>query len=206
MTPDAVASRGREAGLKGSTQARRGGRALDAEQRRRAVGHVSEQHARGNGGPEDARRGNTPVLVIRIDGAGGQDLSHCEVRVLPGPPPEVARSVGVTAVLILRDATAGQVASSLRAATRGGSLSPELLDRLLPAEEGGAQDAERVALSEREHEVLLMLAEGATTRGIAEKLSYSERTVKNIVHDILEKLECKTRAHAVALAVRRGVI
>ena len=51
-----------------------------------------------------------------------------------------------------------------------------------------------------------MLADGESTRGIAERLSYSERTVKNIVRDLLVKLNCKTRAHAVALAVRQGVI
>ena len=51
-----------------------------------------------------------------------------------------------------------------------------------------------------------MLADGESTRGIAQRLSYSERTVKNIVHDLLAKLNCKTRAHAVALAARQGVI
>jgi len=42
--------------------------------------------------------------------------------------------------------------------------------------------------------VLRMLADGETTRGIAERLNYSERTVKNIVRDLLSKLNCKTRA------------
>jgi DNA-binding CsgD family transcriptional regulator len=51
-----------------------------------------------------------------------------------------------------------------------------------------------------------MLADGEGTREIAVRLNYSERTVKNIVHDLLIKLNCKTRAHAVALAARRGVI
>ena len=51
-----------------------------------------------------------------------------------------------------------------------------------------------------------MLADGQSTREIAERLSYSERTVKNIVRDLLIKLNCKTRAHAVGFATRRGVI
>ena len=51
-----------------------------------------------------------------------------------------------------------------------------------------------------------LIAEGESTRGIAERLSYSERTVKNIVHDLLVTLKCKTRAHAVALAAREGMI
>ena len=44
------------------------------------------------------------------------------------------------------------------------------------------------------------------TSDIAVQLCYSERTVKNVVHDILMKLNCRTRAHAVALATRSGVI
>ena len=51
-----------------------------------------------------------------------------------------------------------------------------------------------------------MLADGESTRGIAQRLNYSERTVKNIVHDLLAKMGCRTRAHAVALAARQGVI
>ena len=61
-------------------------------------------------------------------------------------------------------------------------------------------------LSQREHQVLRLLADGESTRGIAQRLNYSERTVKNIVHDLLVKLDCRTRAHAVALAATRGVI
>ena len=67
-------------------------------------------------------------------------------------------------------------------------------------------DAREPQLSDREYEVLRMLAEGESTRGIATQLSYSERTVKNIVRDLLVKLNGKTRAHAVALATRQGVI
>ena len=62
------------------------------------------------------------------------------------------------------------------------------------------------SLSDREREVLRWLAEGSDTREIASGLCFSERTVKNVVHDILMKLNCRTRAHAVALATRSGVI
>jgi DNA-binding NarL/FixJ family response regulator len=53
---------------------------------------------------------------------------------------------------------------------------------------------------------LRLLAEGSDTRGVAEDLCISERTVKNVVHDVLTKLNCRTRAQAVALATREGVI
>lgn len=61
-------------------------------------------------------------------------------------------------------------------------------------------------LTDREFDVLRLLADGSTTREIAEDLSYSERTIKNIVHSVLQKLNCRTRAHAVALAARHGVV
>ena len=54
--------------------------------------------------------------------------------------------------------------------------------------------------------MLRLLAEGASTRDIAERMNYSERTVKNIVHGLLVKLRGRTRAQAVAVAARRGVI
>ena len=63
---------------------------------------------------------------------------------------------------------------------------------------------DRGVLACRELNVLRLLAEGSTTREIAGELSYSERTVKNIVHDTLAKLHCRTRAHAVAVMARQG--
>lgn len=54
--------------------------------------------------------------------------------------------------------------------------------------------------------MLALLADGSDTKGIAEDLCYSERTIKNIVHDLLTKMNCRNRAHAVAQAARQGVI
>lgn len=61
-------------------------------------------------------------------------------------------------------------------------------------------------LTGRELDVLRLLAEGGSTRDIAQRMSYSERTVKNIVRDVLGKMQGRTRAHAVAVASRRGFI
>jgi DNA-binding CsgD family transcriptional regulator len=172
--------------------------------------------------PQSAVAGaRRPVLIVRVDAAGiePEDLAdttgaarRCDVRLVRSvrnPPTEPEWDVDgeVTAVVILRDATPSRVVSCVRAATRGGgSISPELLGQLLPMGEEERPDASEPHLSDREYDVLRMLADGESTRGIAEQLSYSERTVKNIVHDLLVKLNCKTRAHAVALAARQGVI
>ena len=61
-------------------------------------------------------------------------------------------------------------------------------------------------LARRELNVLRLLADGSCTREIAGELCYSERTVKNIVHDTLTKLNCRTRAHAVAVVARQGAL
>lgn len=61
-------------------------------------------------------------------------------------------------------------------------------------------------LTEREHDVLELIAQGEPTREVAVRLCYSERTVKNVLHDVTVKLGARTRSHAVARAVRNGLI
>ncbi len=157
-----------------------------------------------------------PVLVVKVDAAGidsrGGPERRCDVRLMRSAPGMAALQSSdsgdgeLTAVVILRDTTPSSVVSCVRAAMRGGSSLPELLGQLLPVGEEAPADAREPQLSDREYEVLRMLADGESTRGIATQLSYSERTVKNIVRDLLVKLNGKTRAHAVALATRQGVI
>jgi DNA-binding NarL/FixJ family response regulator len=61
-------------------------------------------------------------------------------------------------------------------------------------------------LSLREVNVLKLVAEGFGTHDIAQELSYSERTVKNILHDVTSRLQLRNRSHAVAYAIREGLI
>jgi DNA-binding NarL/FixJ family response regulator len=61
-------------------------------------------------------------------------------------------------------------------------------------------------LESREADVLRLLAEGLDTQEIAERLSYSERTVKNIIHGVLTRLNLRNRTHAVAFALRTGLL
>jgi DNA-binding NarL/FixJ family response regulator len=61
-------------------------------------------------------------------------------------------------------------------------------------------------LSEREIEVLKLLADGLDTSEIARRLSYSERTIKAVLHDVTARFQLRSRAHAVAYAVRAGLI
>lgn len=58
----------------------------------------------------------------------------------------------------------------------------------------------------RETRVLTLLAEGSDTREIARRLNYSERTVKSIIGDITTRFGLRNRSHAVAYALRAGLI
>jgi DNA-binding NarL/FixJ family response regulator len=81
-----------------------------------------------------------------------------------------------------------------------------MLRRSSPAPEADAARFAVSRLTEREQRVLGLIAEGYPTREVAEQLSYSERTVKNVLHDIVTKLNVRSRSQAVAHAVRDGLI
>ncbi len=127
----------------------------------------------------------------------------------------VLRAVEAGACTIIRrsEATPEHLASVLLAAVQGhGSLPPDLLGSLLSRigelHRHGAPRHELVVngFAEREVEVLRLLAEGLDTAEVAAKLSYSERTVKNVVHDVVTRLHLRNRCHAIAHAIRAGVI
>jgi DNA-binding NarL/FixJ family response regulator len=61
-------------------------------------------------------------------------------------------------------------------------------------------------LSAREIDVLRLAADGFDTGEIALKLSYSKRTVTNILHDVTSRFHLTNRTHAVAYAIREGLI
>jgi DNA-binding NarL/FixJ family response regulator len=61
-------------------------------------------------------------------------------------------------------------------------------------------------LESREVDVLRLLADGLDTLEIAQRLCYSERTVKNVIHGLLIRLKLRNRPHAVAFALRNGLL
>jgi DNA-binding NarL/FixJ family response regulator len=109
--------------------------------------------------------------------------------------------------LVVREGLSPEsLASSLSAVANGHGSVPIQVLGALTSEVRDSRDRAASTLHEREVAVLRLLADGGNTNDIASELAYSERTVKNIVHDLLVKLGCRTRAHAVALATRHGVI
>jgi DNA-binding NarL/FixJ family response regulator len=124
-----------------------------------------------------------------------------------------AIEAGASGVLRRSEATAGNLSTAVRSAAAGdGTLSPDLLGRLLRSV--GQLQRQVLAprgltfsgLTERETAVLRLLAQGCDTAEVGRRLFYSERTVKNIIHDVTVRLELRNRAHAVAYAIREGLI
>jgi DNA-binding NarL/FixJ family response regulator len=124
-----------------------------------------------------------------------------------------AVEAGATGVLRRSQSSPQTLLSSIRAASAGeGSLPPDLLGRLL----GQVGRLQRQVLSprgltfsgltDREVKVLRLLADGLDTGEVGRQLFLSERTVKNVVHDITSRLNLRNRTHAVAYAVRQGLI
>ena len=124
-----------------------------------------------------------------------------------------AVEAGVAGVLRRSEATPGNLGAAIRAVAAGeGRLPPDLLGRLLDQvgqlqrQVLGPRGLTFSGMTERELAVLRLLADGLDTTEIGRQLFYSERTVKNIVHDVTSRLDLRNRTHAVAYALRQGLI
>ena len=127
-----------------------------------------------------------------------------------------AMRAGAVGVLSKETLTPDALVSAMRAAAGGaGVLAPGLLGQLLAGARpnGTPLSAARTsrgrateALTARERRVLSLIADGQATREVARELSYSERAVKNVLHDAVTKLHARSRSKAVARAVRSGLI
>lgn len=108
---------------------------------------------------------------------------------------------------LLKDATLETLLDSIRAAARGDVLlKPATLARLLARSATGPRCAGDRELTERELAVLAGAARGERSKEIARNLGISERTVRAHLTSIYTKLEVDSRAAAVALALRAGIL
>lgn len=111
------------------------------------------------------------------------------------------------------EATPERLGEVVRSAASGdGAVPPDLLGRLLEhmsSVQSSILEPRGLSLSglsERETVVLRLVAEGLETSEIAERLCFSERTVKGVIHEVTTRLRLRNRAQAVAYAVRQGLI
>ena len=113
---------------------------------------------------------------------------------------------------LLKDVTLERLTRAIRTLAEGGTLiAPSITDRMLRAIRSGPSPAGPEAppvqsLTEREREVLRLVAHGYSNREIAEALFLAEGTVKNHVSTILPKLGARDRTNAVLRALHEGIL
>lgn len=141
----------------------------------------------------EVRARNPQVMVVMLTGSTDERLMLAAID---------AGCAG----FLTKDRAAAEVADAVRGAAAGEALvSPELLRRLLPQldrrERALGED-----LSDREREILVLLARGWTNKAIATQLFLSVNTVRNHVQSVLGKLGSHSKLEAVSTAVREGII
>jgi len=110
---------------------------------------------------------------------------------------------------LTKDCSIDEVVEAIRMAANGETaLSPQLAQTMLKEVRkihGTEKEEERV-ISKREEEVLQLIADGCSTPEVAAKLYISQKTVKNHLASIYEKLNARDRTQAVLTAVRLGIV
>jgi DNA-binding NarL/FixJ family response regulator len=165
----------------------------------------------------ERRRPDVALLDLNMPEVGGIEACaairrsnpDAEVMILTvsEQEPDLYASLRVGAAgYLLKDIAPGELIEAVLAAGRGepripASMAGRLLQELAGAEPEPSADP-LADLSEREREVLALLAEGLRNREIAERLVISEATVKTHVRHVLEKLRFRNRAEAAAFAAR----
>ncbi|MFF8195669.1 response regulator transcription factor [Streptomyces bobili] len=124
-----------------------------------------------------------------------------------------AINAGARGLLRRQEVNADRLARTVRAVAGGDcTVPPDLIDGLLdqntemdtyPGVRGRGAGP---GLDERERAVLRMVADGRETDEIARELCYSPRTVTTVVRDITQRFRLRNRAHAVAYALRTGLL
>ena len=198
-TPDPLSRAGTVAQLRNAA----GLRVLQEGQQ--SVGHVALVIA-----DEVDQESLQVIRRTRRDGALGVGLlvTRLDDRALLS-----AVEAGVAGILRRNQATTANLVAMIHAIAAGeGTVPPDMLARLL--DQVGHLQRRVLAprgltfsgLTERELSVLRLLADGLDTNEVSAQLFYSERTVKNIIHDVTSRLELRNRTHAVAYAIKQGLI
>jgi DNA-binding NarL/FixJ family response regulator len=108
---------------------------------------------------------------------------------------------------LLKDVSRDELINAIREVHHGQSLlHPQITRKLFDRVSGSGEGERGVALTDRELEILRMMANGASNKQIAARLKISSHTVKTHVSNIYQKLEVNDRAEAVAKAIRQGIL
>ena len=178
---------------------------------------VVGEAGRGDEGLEVVRRALPDVVLLDITMPGGNGLEVAEQLKKQAPDVRflfltmhdddatIAKAIGLGADgYVLKTASTDELRTALHAVADGGSyLSPSIARRVIDIAGGKPTGT---SLTERELEILKLLAEGHRPQAIAEELFVSIKTVKNHLTSVYAKLGVETGAQAVAEAYRRGLV
>jgi DNA-binding NarL/FixJ family response regulator len=164
---------------------------------------------------EAVERLNPDLLIWDVSWEAGEALEEVigltqslpPLLALVQDPGEVGRlwAGGVQGVLP-RGVDVGALKAALRGLAEGLTVfDPDLLRGLVPPRTEAPEEPDS-PLTARETEVLRLLADGLSNRGIANELQISEHTVKFHVNSIMSKLNAESRTEAVVSGMRRGII
>src|SRR5215212_10616893 len=170
-----------------------------------------------------ALRPDVILMDIRMPGLDGIAASARLRATVPLSPVLVLTTFGEDEVLwgaieagaagfVLKDSSAEDLIAAVRAVAGGGAwfdagVAPRVLERYRRVVAPATRDAARLELlTEREHDVLRLMARGATNAEIAARLYVAEATVKTHVGGIFTKLGVRDRASAIVFAYDHGVV
>jgi DNA-binding NarL/FixJ family response regulator len=163
------------------------------------------------------------IMDLNMPGAGGvattrrlsslAPLSRVVVLTISADDDDVMNAVLAGACgYLLKDSSIQELIAGIRAAAAGESLiSPQIAAKVLQRLRSQSKDVEaaetiRAELSDRELEVLKLIANGKDNAQIARELYISPKTVKNHISNILMKLQIENRIQAAVYAVRSGLV
>lgn len=180
---------------------------------------VSAQATNGQEVLDKIRSNNVDVVVLDIamPGRSGLDtLMHIKrerptlpVLVLSVHPEDqyAVRVLKAGAYGMTKDSAPDQLVAAIRKVVTGGKyVSPSLAEKLAFDLESDSGKPLHETLSDREYEVLCMIALGKTVKEIADKLSLSVKTISTYRARILEKMKMKNNAELTHYVIREGLI
>ncbi len=195
--------------------------ALSAEEGLR----VAATCAFGNGAPVEAiERASPDVIVLPAAGERAIELTHTITRRFAGlrvvlfgmkeHPETVTEAIEAGAVgYVADDASTEDFRETIRLVARGETrLTPRIAATLvvrlatLASARRADERARNIKLTPREIEILALVADGLTNKEIATQLHVEEQTVKNHIHNILERLSLRRRHQAVQYAWETGML
>ena len=189
---------------------------IDAEPDLETVGEAGDVR----GAIFEARASNPDLILLDVTMPGESGLEgipkllheHPEMKILilsmQDDPRYVREAFAAGARgYVLKEAVDAEVVTAIREVAGGGRyVHPELGARLVAADADAAREAEEDPLSDREREVLRLLALGYTNQEIAKQLFISVRTAETHRAHVMQKLRLASRADLVRYAIARGLL